>query len=77
MIHFQVSQDLDESLTSLSKLGWVTSSQVSQDLDGWGLERRGSLSSSVDCLKKQRENKVVFFELQPKNKNKKIKKMPC
>ena len=38
MSHFQVSRDLDESLSSLSRLGW-------------GLERRGtgSLSSSVDC----------------------------
>jgi hypothetical protein len=38
MSHFQVSQDLDESLSSLSRLGW-------------GLERRGtgSLSCSVDC----------------------------
>ncbi len=31
MSHFQVSQDLDESLSSLSKLGWVTFK--SQDLD--------------------------------------------
>ncbi len=42
MSHFQVSQDLDESLTSLSRLGWVTFKsletwmshfQVSRDLD--------------------------------------------
>jgi hypothetical protein len=42
MSHFQVSQDLDESLSSLSRLGWVTFKsleiwmshfQVSQDLD--------------------------------------------
>ncbi len=42
MSHFQVSQDLDESFSSLSRLGWVTFKsfktwmshfQVSQDLD--------------------------------------------